>query len=385
MPRNTKHRDSSPEIPLQQYTKQGRPVRRTAGKKEKVSGYVDSAIIDADDDEPLEVPSEDEDGEIIKYVRNKKRKRSPSPIPPPLDQVHYNEEPDAPSDDETKSVVRRTASDKPVHLTFNIPLGYHGPMTVKLTPGILHSAEGARHDMETRPASKKKTKALPPPQDAVTNAKSEGFGRLPPEIRNRVYELLFKDADEFKFHTPDNFCKSAQFLRTCKLVYSEGCSVLYSENKFVFDRNRHQRARYWEPIPKEIGYTDVRRFLKDIGPENLSYLRDVKIIFEDASPAATPYLPSHESRRYVNDQHLIDCLRILAQTKLQKFTINFHGRRALLKTDVRFLSYLEQIKADEVTSSEAPRWYNPNKISDSMFKELKEVMVRKKKMYPETK
>jgi hypothetical protein len=64
-----------------------------------------------------------------------------------------------------------------------------------------------------------------------------------------------------------------------------------------------------------------------IGPENLFYLRDVKLVLEDAMPGATPYMPTHESRRYVNDGHLVDILRILRETKLRKLSISFFGRR----------------------------------------------------------
>jgi hypothetical protein len=121
-----------------------------------------------------------------------------------------------------------------------------------------------------------------------------------------------------------------------------------------------------------------------IGPENLVYIRDVKITFEDAPPAATPYLPDHESRRYLNDLHLIDCLRILRGARLRKLDMSFHGRRTLMMTDHRFLSYLERIKVDEVVSTEHARWY-PNKINDDVMKELKERMTRKKKLYSEKK
>jgi hypothetical protein len=44
-------------------------------------------------------------------------------------------------------------------------------------------------------------------------------------------------------------------------------------------------------------------------------------------PGATPYMPTHESRRYVNDGHLVDILRILRETKLRTLAISFFGRR----------------------------------------------------------
>jgi hypothetical protein len=98
--------------------------------------------------------------------------------------------------------------------------------------------------------------------------------------------MVFIDDDPFDFLKPSNFRKSAAMLRTCKLVASEAPSVLYGENKFVFQRNRNTRSPFWDPILKEVGYKDVRQFLKMIGPENIQYLRDIKIVFEDANPGS---------------------------------------------------------------------------------------------------
>lgn len=381
-----RNRDSSPELGdpslVPQYNKQtGRPIRRSAGQKKSVAGYVDSIIIEEDGD-PIELPSEDDDGEIVKPVRSKKRKRTPSPSPPPLDAIIYHEEPDDPSEEEFAGKFPHTVSDTPVVLQFNVPLGFHGPLVVKLDRSTLMSPDEAAHDMHLQGARKRQnTKLSTSVAQSTYDPIKKTFSDLPPEIRNKIYRELFVADDELKFHTPNNFCRSAQFFYTCRLVHSEGCSVLYGENKFSFDRNRTTRAPFWDPVPKEIGYKDARRFLKMIGPENLAYLRDVKIVLEDAAPSTTPYLPTHESRRYLNDDHLIDFLRILGQTNLRRLTINFSGRRQLLKSDVKFLSYLEQIKADEVISTDNARWWPQNKIDLSVLNELKEMMTRKKKLY----
>ena len=117
-----------------------------------------------------------------------------------------------------------------------------------------------------------------------------------------------------------------------------------------------------------------------IGPENRAYLRDIEFTFDDSSPSATPDL-SHEGRRYINDDYLMDCLRILRGAKLRKISLDFQGRRALQKTDIRFLSALEQIKVDEVTTKEWKKWSYTNKINSGVFAELKDVMTRRKKLY----
>jgi hypothetical protein len=117
-----------------------------------------------------------------------------------------------------------------------------------------------------------------------------------------------------------------------------------------------------------------------IGPENRAYLRDIEFTFDDASPSAAPEL-SHEGRRYMNDDHLMDCLRILRGAKLRKISLDFQGRRSLQKTDIKFLSALEQIKVDEVTTKEWKKWSYTNKINSGVFAELKDVMTRRKKLY----
>ena len=111
----------------------GRPVRRGAGKVRQMDGYVDSKVIE-DAEGPIDIPSEDEDGEVIKPQR--KRKRSPSLSPPPLDRLIYDEEPDSPTDDEA-GVFQKPAETPPITLQFNIPLGFHGPLMVKLDRNLL--------------------------------------------------------------------------------------------------------------------------------------------------------------------------------------------------------------------------------------------------------
>ncbi|KAF1963393.1 hypothetical protein CC80DRAFT_398005 [Byssothecium circinans] len=353
----------------------GRPIRRAAGKAKQIAGYVDSKVIE-DDEDPIEVPSEDEDGEPIKPQR--KRKRSPSLSPPPLDPLIRDEDPDEPSDVEAGLYQQNTAERAPITLQFNIPLGFHGPLMVKLDRKLLDQMQqGDRaHDLQP-PRSKRRLAAKPKP--VQRQQKKAGFTDLPPELRNKIYRHLFVTGDIVQIPRATNLCRSGQFLSTCKLVHSEGCSILYGENTIMLDRSRDRRGPYWEPVPKEIGYTDARRFLKAIGPENLAYLREVRLVMEDACPSATPYL-NHEERRYVNDEHLIDILRILRNAKLREFKLTFLGRRALARTDIKILRYLEQVKADEVSSSSSG-WYHPPKITFGLWADLKESMSRIPKLY----
>jgi len=120
-----------------------------------------------------------------------------------------------------------------------------------------------------------------------------------------------------------------------------------------------------------------------IGPRNLSFLRDIRFNFEDASVSTTHYLTSHEDRRFVNDQQLMECLRLLRHAKLRKIALLFQGRRTLALTDSRFLGYLCQVKADVVDVSKR-RYIYPsynNKLTLDVEVKLEKEMTRNPKLY----
>ncbi|KAF2115292.1 hypothetical protein BDV96DRAFT_599652 [Lophiotrema nucula] len=359
---NSQRRDSSPELGspsrVPQYDKRtGRPIRRGAGKKQGAEEFVDSGLIE--DDDAVDSLSEDDEGNPKVPKGGKKRKRSPSPPPPPLPTMYYDEESDLPSDDDSIDLDQEPVT--PIVLQFNVPIGFHGPLVVKLDRELLEAADGkpARNlEPSNKVSSRVKAVSASSSESTPEPTGRAGFTDLPAELRNKVYRMVFCSKTSFNFHRPDNFCMSSQFLSTCRTVHSEGCSILYGENKFIFERNRNTRAPFWDPVQKEIGYKDVRQFLKMIGPENLLYLRDIKISFEDANPGSTPYL-THEERRYLNDEQLYDVLRTL---------------------HTRFLKYLEQVKADKVLQSQV-RWYPTSKIYGFHFDKLKKKMVRDPKLY----
>jgi hypothetical protein len=401
-PATPRSRDSSPELgsasKVTVYNKHtGRPIRRSAGKIKKLDGYVSF-----EDEDVIGLPttdeSEEEDEEEMeprgraskrRSERSKKRKRGVSLTSPRLEPILYGQELDEMTDIEECGAFRRESQKaSPMMLQFNVPLGFHGPLFVKLDRTLIENNNPSTlHEM--KPDKPKKARpASPPPTTAIT-MRSKGFTDLPPELRNNIYRRLFarKDPDQM-LKIPVKGCgpagaltKSSQFLRTCKLVHDEGCSILYGENAFSFHRHYATRCPFWETVPKEIGYQDVLHFLKMIGPENLQYLRDIKFVFDDACPRDTPYLISNEERRYLNDEYLLNCLRILRDAKLRKFTLFFGGRRQLQCSDHRFLGYLEQVKADEVVQS-TDRWYSyREKVHPFVWAELKVTMTRKKKLY----
>ncbi|KAH7410281.1 hypothetical protein DE146DRAFT_711095 [Phaeosphaeria sp. MPI-PUGE-AT-0046c] len=387
----TPERDSSPELgspsKITQYNKDtGRPIRKSAGKVKKVAGYVDSSFLGDDYDPSSTEETDDEDMSTSKRGRadkiKRKRKRSPSPPSPQLDRIMYDQELDIFTDDESGGAFHgNTPKKPPVSLQFNVPLGFHGPLFVKLDSALLKdSEEGVRHDMH-RLQTKKPRAIAPPSQPAAVTGSSQRFTDLSPELRNQVYRHLFVRRDMLNIpqhHGTAGLCQSSQFLRTCRLVHDEGCSILYGENEFHFNRHHDTRAPFWETKHKEIGYQDALHFLKMIGPENVQYLRDIQFDFDDALPKHAPLL-STEARRYVVDDYLMNCLRILRDAKLRKISLRFFGRRQLFKSDVKFLGYLEQIKADEVVKLQL--WAPQSKISNWVWEGIKERMVRKKKLY----
>lgn len=356
-----------------------------------VAGYIDSSILEEEDFIPYTSDDDesDEDAEASDVPRGRadktkrKRKRSPSPSSPHLDPIIYNQQLDELTDDETGGAFhRRTPKKPPVTLRFDVPLGYHGPLLVKLDPAMLRlDDEGTARSM--RQSKKRRSESQAP----VPQERPKGFTDLPPELRNKVYRYAFVRDKSFQIPAcrpwgSGELCQSSQFLSTCKLVHNEGCSVLYGENTFAFERHESTRGTFYEHEPKEIGYQDALQFLKMIGPENIQYLRDLKIVFNDARPSDTPHASSNEDRRYMSDDILINCLRILRHAKLRKLSLAFMGRRYLHRSDVKFLGYLEQIKADQLEKWDQHRsYYFEHKIRHNVWHELTEQMVRKKKLY----
>jgi hypothetical protein len=375
------------------YNRNGRPIRNCAGKKknpgpdyadllaldDELSGFGDDFLL-LDDEEDLD--EADEDDEPPKKKRNFRR-RSPSPTPPPLSPLPQ-EDPSSrsaspePSEPDVPDMLFHDL--EPINLTFNIPPGFSGPLKVQLdlcnvplrTKGSRSAGRVKQRKVESRQLDSSKM----------------GFLKLPPELRNKVYQLAFKDKAKFDFTTPTNFKHSSAFLRSCKQVYEEGRTILYGENTFYFGRNKEMRRPFWAGERKEIGYKDLRLFLKTVGPSNVSYIRHLWLCFDDATPSGTPHLKRCEERRYVHDGHLIECLKLLAnQAQLKKITLTFWGRRALATTDTRFLGHLCKIKADKVEMklpvTDNYYWQAPSRIHDDSKELVLKEVTRKQKLYVE--
>ena len=105
---------------------------------------------------------------------------------------------------------------------------------------------------------------------------------------DKIYALVFKKKAPIDFMNRNGFAHSAAFLRVNKLVYNEARVFLYSKNHFLFGHNFSKLGAYYEPVWKELGWSHIRRFFTDIGPENTSLIQKVGIYFCDATPSGNP-------------------------------------------------------------------------------------------------
>lgn len=371
----------------------GRPIRRSAGRKTLDSGFVKTIeAIEKSDDESSE---EDDSG---KYHRPKKRPRSPRP-PSLSPLLEIKEDPLDESLVQSLQLPPQSTTPNELALTFHVPPGHQGAFVVKLD---LASVLAGGLPIETKPTlpvtqatklrgranaskitPKSKTKRM------SQNVVALGFLDLPGELRNVIYRLVFVDEKPFDFHTPTNFQHSSAFLRTCRTIRDEGTQILYSENSFIIERQSKPRANYWTPTWTEVGFKDVRLWLSSIGEVNISHLRDLHMVLEDASPSGNPQLTTPEERRYVHDETLIQCLKLLAHHgSLKTISFTLHGRKSVQRSDFRFLDHLKAIQADSVKFALHPRMGNivrwsgrPHYGDPGLENILKSKMERGHKLY----
>lgn len=335
--------------------KTGRPQRKSAGRKSLAQGYVDPRIvIDSGN-----ISSSDDDN--VEGARSKPwapRRRPKSPPPPPLSESD--------DDDLVTDTKAQSCSDfGDFTITVNMAPGHSGPVVIKLPLDSIRQSLAASEDIticRKRPApatdednvpskvSSKRRKTQKPCQTV-------GFMSLAAEIRNMIYKLVLVTDTPIDLSHATNFRRSAAILRTCKAVYDEARQILYGRNSFRLERQFRPRARYYQSEWIEVGWKDVRRWLRAIGPVNISYLQHILIKFDDAMPSSNPHLITPEDRRYVHDEHLFECLRmLLAATNLKTLVLSFHGRKQLLRTDHRFLEHLTRLRADTVKIMAHPTW-----------------------------
>lgn len=410
MPKPARLAEPKPDQPqpaVSYNSKTGRPIRRSAGKT--ASPFVDSAVAISEDDSDHSDPEQDvtTDDEGIVVVKSRKRKRSPSP---PMSEASMSDsEGDAMLSDYGNAATLRhrpaqsietmvpTTPMAPIQLTLNVPAGAERQVVLNID---LNSYINQHLAVQTNTNN-----LLPSPKRAKTTGRYSkasstspstrptraGFLDLPAELRNEVYRLAFVSPARFDFGVPNkNFQRSSAFLRTCRQVYDEGRSILYSENEFFFQRQSRRCGSIWAADWGELGFKPVRKFLKMIGPSNTSFIRHVTMLFEDAQPSLNPQMHNAEERRFVHDENLHSVLRHLAtHGTLARFYMNFQGRKTLdvYYPNDHFLDLLTRVRADDVMFVKHPVWaphstyHSRSKQSNGVVQMCFEMMVRKKKLF----
>jgi hypothetical protein len=344
-----------------------------------------------DQDEAESDGEEDEDSDYAgrkkrrtsKNTKIKKRKAIKRPGPAP-EAPEISEDEDIEFDEDDSVWSHRgalTHSNKPTvasprMIKIQINGASDSPTTINLNLADLLRANGLTHiNVEAQATASTVKQIVGDEADKVGKMKL-GFLDVPRELRNKVYQYVFAAKGPILFDHPDNFRNSAGFLRTCRTVAAEGTEVLYGENSFHFSRNSQKRGKYWDKEWREVGFKDVRRFLTDIGPGNVSKVKYVSFLLEDAAPYATPSLTVME-RRFANDAILQDVFNIIGtNTVLRKLAILFGGRAAIASSDYHFLKALARVKCNEFRNIPSVQGHI-SRIHENVFNTLKSVIVKK--------
>ncbi|KAM0794547.1 hypothetical protein BDR22DRAFT_826823 [Usnea florida] len=172
------------------------------------------------------------------------------------------------------------------------------------------------------------------------------FFRLPPEVRNMIYRLLFETAHKDKIVTPDpagsrrqnnlgqrtlNLSDSLPLLRTCRMVHREATAVLYGSNVFRFDDHPHNDDKHTIPgFNMSLPCCDLLTmycFLVCIGKDNREKLQHIHLDFSDKSFIVYPEEPS-TLRLYRNAgaSFVGDAVDLLAASHhLKTFSVSFRS------------------------------------------------------------
>ncbi len=205
-----------------------------------------------------------------------------------------------------------------------------------------------------------------------------GFLSLPLLVRRKIYRFLMVTGRNIKVQSPFRVRSSSALLRTCRQIHKEAANVLYGQNTFVIERERRTVGEWWDSVWTEVGYSQGRDFLDSIGPKNVSLLRTVGFICVDGLSVDLMDLATSKQRRFVKDEALMECFRILANYgELRRIFLAFWGHRSITIDDAAFIDELKEVKADEVIHS-TPR----SELDIHAAAELSWHMEREPTLYP---
>jgi hypothetical protein len=160
----------------------GRPVRKSAGRREIDPNYVNSTetINDAIGD-----LVEENKAIYPKQKKAIKRKRARSPSPPPLSPVEFPSNQQLKAQEDPIDLTIAMPSEAPCHITVNVPLGFQGPIHLSIDATLLQR-------LSTPPSTRQQTPFIqaPPPKRqrfgkiverfVAKHGQPRGFCHLPP-------------------------------------------------------------------------------------------------------------------------------------------------------------------------------------------------------------
>ena len=173
------------------------------------------------------------------------------------------------------------------------------------------------------------------------------FFRLPPEVRNMIYGLLFETAHKDKVVTPDpagtrrqnnlgqrtlNLSDSLPFLRTCQVVHREATAVLYGSNVFQFDDCPHNDDKHTtRGFKMSFPCCDLLTmyfFLVSIGKDNREKLQHIHLNFSHFE------FILHAEKSNAGASLVGDAVDLLAASHhLQTFSVSFDSAESPSKAD----------------------------------------------------
>jgi len=256
------------------------------------------------------------------------------------------------------NITSSTQAAQSLNMTFNYPSGHQGSFKLRMDLGSLLglAAPGGPSSLPSiKPPYQQYAPAVSSTRRQIINSRriiiqspSKGFHILPPELRNRVYRMLFVKKQPVQLHAGRDLSRSSQFLSYQRQVHQEGVGILYGLNRFVFTRSAYHVGRWFDPVISATGYSHVEECLRTIGRHNTSLLKHVTFVFTDVSKNTNPDITIDE-RRFVNDKTLHRCLRWLGKySKLDTLTVDFQGTRMVMRSDIYFLDALTTIVAKEL-------------------------------------
>lgn len=220
------------------FSRAGRPLRKPGHGDDS---FVDSSMAIGDMSSDEESALSDEEENIIVKPR-RKLSHTPEPLRKapeqiPLPPYSDDESRERSSDDNTEaerygSRSCRVPMSQPLQITLKVPKGPARDITLNIAPTDLISTANKTSIQSSLSKTSQDSRLAATKTKAATSVRKVGknvlrnaglIGRLPRELRDKTYVLLFQSRQTINFgHPGPAFQRTAALLRTCRLIYEEG-------------------------------------------------------------------------------------------------------------------------------------------------------------------